>query len=138
MEKSIVKFISINPLDSDEINSDKVNQTITEMPNDYQIVDTQMIQVGNTYDSYRLMLVFNQVPNTTANGFNPPAIQPSNLGNFGGVANVPTQKQLNYLAKLVDAIQPEDFPGLDEITTKKLAGQWIAKLTKIQKENHGK
>lgn len=135
MEKSIVKFISIGIMDSNEVKAQKVNELIESMPNGYKIAEVQRIPY--TESEINLMLVFNQIPNTPVNGLIQPQINTSQLGTFGGTGNVPTQKQLSYLAKLVDAIQPEDFPGLDEIKTKKLAGQWIAKLTKIQKENRG-
>ena len=39
-----------------------------------------------------------------------------------------TEKQKNYLIRLVDTIQPEGFPGIDNINTKEEAGKWISQL----------
>ena len=132
MKDSIVKLISIPLLKSNDDKTAIISEAIQSVPAGYQIETTQIIPSGNPKEYCSLLIIFSQIDSNEALG----SIHP-NLGVPTMTGNVPTQKQLSYLAKLVDAIQPEDFPGLDEIKTKKLAGQWIAKLTKIQKENRG-
>lgn len=40
----------------------------------------------------------------------------------------PSEKQINYLISLVDQYQPEDFPDIHSIKTKKQASEWINKI----------
>lgn len=125
MENSIIKTIKLDL-------SEKVNnldllleKEIKEVPAGYEV--SQISKLGSSDNTGVFAITFNRVHYESINGM-PNTVVPTPKK----LQDTPSPKQLKYLAYLVDSLQPEDFPGIDEINSSRIAGKWIKKLKDMQ------
>lgn len=127
MENSIIKTIRLNLLEDTNDLDLLLEQKVKSIPTGYEV--SQITRLGSHNDTGIFAIVFNKEPSQATGGLPKSVPTPKGLQDSS-----PSAKQIKYLTFLVDSLQPEDFPGIDEITTSKLAGQWIKKLKNMQKE----
>lgn len=123
MEDSIIRAVRLDPTEDTNNLNLLLEKEVKAVPAGYHI--TQICQMDR---SDVVLLGFTRTQNETVNGLP----KTSKNGNTFS-QTLPSAKQIKYLTYLVDSLQPEDFPGIDKITTSKLAGQWIKKLKSMQK-----
>lgn len=121
MEDSIIRAVKLDT--TDEVNNLNLllEKEVKTVPADYHIAQIQPL------DDNIVLLGFIRTKHETVNGL-PKASVPTPKK----LQDTPSPKQLKYLAYLVDSLQPEDFPGIDEINSSRLAGKWIKKLKDMQ------
>lgn len=129
MENSIIRTIRLDPTEDTNNLNLLLEKEVKTVPAGYEVTQTQLVNMTGGPGSGLLMFItFNRVHSESVNG-----LPNSNKNTNTFSQTLPSNKQLKYLTYLVDSLQPEDFPGIDEITTSKLAGQWIKKLKSMQK-----
>ena len=125
MEDSIIRAVKLDT--TDEVNNLNLllEKEVKTVPAGYHIAQIQPL------DDNIVLLGFIRTQHETVNGLPKASVPtPKGLQEAG-----PSTKQLNYLVKLVDSLQPDDFPGINEITTSRLASKWIGKLKKQQSDD---
>lgn len=124
MEDSIIRAVKLDTTENVNNLNLLLEKEVKTVPAGYHIAQIQPL------DDNIVLLGFIRTQHETVNGLPKTSVPtPKGLQDSS-----PSAKQIKYLTFLVDSLQPEDFPGIDEITTSKLAGQWIKKLKNMQKE----